>query len=116
MAHDNRGKGAAAGVHVVPLYVLFGVWFALVVLTAVTVGAVKVDLGSLNIWIALSIALVKAALVGLYFMHLRYDQPFNAIVLIGSLLFVVLFTGLALLDTAHYQHELIPGFAPEVTK
>ena len=101
------------GAHVVPLKILFGVWFALVVLTVITVGAVRIDLGPFNIWIALAIALVKSALVGLYFMHLRYDQPFNAIILVGSLLFVVLFVGLALLDTAHYQHELIPGFAPE---
>lgn len=112
MAHGNHGSG---GAHVVPLEVLFGVWLVLVVLTAVTVGAVKVDLGALNIWIALAIALVKASFVGLYFMHLRYDSPFNALVLVASLLFVVLFVGLALIDTAHYQHELIPGYAPEVS-
>ncbi|MFH1279601.1 MAG: cytochrome C oxidase subunit IV family protein [Candidatus Eisenbacteria bacterium] len=110
MEKGSHGGGA----HVVPLKVLFGVWLALVVLTAVTVGAVKVDLGSLNIWIALAIALVKASFVGLYFMHLRYDSPFNALVLVASLLFVVLFVGLALLDTAHYQPDLIPGYAPGV--
>jgi len=107
----SEGTGALAA-HVVPLRVLLGVWLALVVLSVVTVGATKVDLGSMNLVIALAIAFFKASLVGLYFMHLRYDQPFHAIALVTSLLFVALFVGLALLDTVHYQHEMIPGYAP----
>jgi cytochrome c oxidase subunit 4 len=98
--------------HVVPLSVLIAVWIGLVILSVVTVAATKVDLGAWNLWVALAIAFFKASLVGLYFMHLRYDQPFHAIALVGSLLFVVLFVGLALLDTVHYHHELIPGYAP----
>lgn len=117
MANAGHGHGGAGtGAHVMPSKVLVGVWLALLVLTVLTVAAGKVDLGSANIWIALAIALVKASLVGLFFMHLRYDSPFNAIVLIGALLFVVLFVGLALLDTSHYQYELIPGYAPGVGK
>lgn len=112
----NDAVREESAAHAVPLRVLLAVWLALVVLTVVTVAAVRVDLGMLNIWIALAIALVKASLVGLYFMHLRYDRPFHAIVLVCSLLFVVLFVGLALLDTVHYQHELIPGYAPEVVR
>ena len=38
--------------------------------------------------IAVGIATVKASLVALYFMHLRYDQPFYAIVLLTALLFL----------------------------
>jgi cytochrome c oxidase subunit 4 len=93
---------------------LLAVWLGLVLLSIATVAATKVDLGSMNIWIALLIAFIKASLVGLYFMHLRYDQPFHAIALVCSLLFVALFVGLALLDTVHYQHELIPGYAPGI--
>jgi cytochrome c oxidase subunit 4 len=111
---ENGSRETESLGHVVPLRVLLAVWFALVLLSLATVGAVRVDLGSLNLWIALAIAFVKATLVGLYFMHLRYDQPFHAIALVGSLLFVVLFVGLALLDTTHYQHEMIPGYAPAV--
>ncbi len=106
---NEEGKVIA---HVVPFRVLVGIWFALVLLTVITVAATRVDFGSPNLWVALFIAGIKASLVGLYFMHLRYDAPFNALVLIGSLLFVVLFVGLALLDTVHYQSEMIPGYAP----
>lgn len=99
-------------VHVVPFGVLARVWAALMVLTVITVAATWVDLGSLNLWLALAIATLKASLVVLYFMHMRYDHPFNAIVFIASLLFVMLFVVLALLDTQAYQPELIPGYAP----
>lgn len=96
------GGGAAIG-HVVPLRVLLGVWAALVMLTVVTIAATRVDLGGLNLWVALAIATAKAALVALYFMHLRYDHPLNAIVLIAALLFVAVFVGIVMLDAEAYQ-------------
>jgi cytochrome c oxidase subunit 4 len=100
--HMSQERSTPAG-HIVPVKVLLGVWFALLVLTGLTVAAASMDLGSLNIWVAMTIATVKATLVGLYFMHLRYDRPFNAIVLVCSLMFVMLFVGLALMDTVQYQ-------------
>jgi len=48
----------------------------------------------------------------LFFMHLVYDRPFNAVIFICSLCFVMLFVILAMVDTAHYQNTLIPGYAP----
>jgi len=100
--------------HIVPAQVLLGVWVALMVLTYLTVGAVKFDLGGLNLWIALGIATAKATLVALYFMHLRYERGLYVVVFLGALFFVLLFVGLALLDTSAYQPEIIPGYAPEV--
>jgi len=96
------GQGRALG-HVVPLRVLLGVWAALVALTVVTIAATRVDLGGLNLWVALGIATVKAAMVALYFMHLRYDHPLNAIVFIAALLFVAVFVGIVMLDAEAYQ-------------
>lgn len=96
------GEGPAIG-HVVPLRVLLAVWAALVVLTVVTIAATRVDLGGLNLWVALAIATAKAAIVALYFMHLRYDHPLNAIVLIAALLFVAVFVGIVMLDAGAYQ-------------
>jgi cytochrome c oxidase subunit 4 len=121
MAHDAKETTAAreaheahevGGVHVVPVSVLVAVWGALVALTVVTVAATQVDVGPFNLALALAIATVKGALVVLYFMHLRWDRPFNSVVFIGSLAFVALFIFLALMDTTHYQPELIPGHAP----
>ena len=100
--------------HAVPIRILAAVWGTLVVLTWITVSATRLDAGAFNVVIALSIAVVKSAYVVLYFMHLRYDRPFNAVILISALAFVALFIGFALLDTTQYQPGLIPGYAPEI--
>ena len=47
----------------------------LLVLTAVTVGASYVDLGRLNVWVALAIASLKGSLVLMFFMHMRFEGP-----------------------------------------
>jgi cytochrome c oxidase subunit IV len=92
--------------HVAPVKVLIGVFVALLALTALTVAAVRIDLGALNIWIAMGIATVKATLVALYFMHLKYDRPFNAMVFLASLVFAGLFVAIALLDSREYQPSI----------
>jgi cytochrome c oxidase subunit IV len=102
--------------HVVPFPVLAAVWGALLVLTVVTVAVAGLDLGGLNLPIALAIAVVKASLVLLYFMHMRYDRPMNAIVFVAALLFLMLFVSITLLDTRAYAPDLIPDYAPELTR
>ena len=69
----TRDDHATAGHdHVVPLTIYFGVFATLLVLTGVTTAVAFVDLGRMNVFVALTIAVVKASLVLLYFMHLRY--------------------------------------------
>jgi cytochrome c oxidase subunit 4 len=109
---DDSHDTEMAGVHVVPLKVLLTVWAVLLVLTLLTVAGTHVDLGSGNLWLAMIIATVKATLVALYFMHLRYDYPFHAVVLITALLFLLLFVGLVLVDTTSYQQALLPEQPP----
>ena len=101
--------------HVVPIRTLLGVLAALLVLTIATVAITLVDLGWLNVVFALSIAFVKGALVLLYFMHLRWDRPFHAIVIVSAVAFVTLFIAFALLDALQYHPDLIPGYAPALT-
>src|SRR6059036_2629512 len=60
--------------HIVPRKVYYGVFAALVVLTVVTWSVAKIDLGKLNTIVALTIAFIKATLVVLYFMHVRYSS------------------------------------------
>ena len=60
--------------HVTPLGAYFGIFGALMALTAITVGVAWVDLGSINILVALGVAIVKATLVVLYFRHLKYSS------------------------------------------
>lgn len=111
MTHEHGHHHEHVG-HVVPKYILWGTWAALMVLTVLTVAVTYKDLGSLNLFIAMAIATVKASLVVLFFMHLRWDAPFNAIVFISSLVFVALFIYLALIDTDAYKPNIIPGYAP----
>jgi cytochrome c oxidase subunit IV len=108
----KSGPQAHSPGHVMPLWLLAGVWLALMALTYATVAVTQFDLGRLNLWLALAIATVKAYLVALYFMHLRYDRPFNGLLFLGALVFVMLFVGFALMDTLSYAPEMIPGYSP----
>lgn len=84
--------------HVVPVRVYFTIFLALMVLTAITVAVAFVDLGVFNNVVALGIACTKAALVTLYFMHVRYsDHLVKLSVFIGILFLAILF-GFTLAD------------------
>ena len=108
-AHTPPQPGSPPSVgHAVPIRILATTLVALLVFTWLTVAATWFDLGNWNLWIAMLIATIKATLVALYFMHLRYDRPFNGILLLGTLLFVLLFIGVTLMDTRQYQSELVP--------
>ena len=102
------------GVHISSVRLLVVVWIALMIGTWLTVSATYVDLGALNIWIGLAIATVKAVLVALYYMHLRWDKPFNGFVFLSAFFFLAIFIGITLMDTAHYQDALISDFASAV--
>jgi cytochrome c oxidase subunit IV len=60
------------------------IFAALMVLTVVTWGVALVDLGAANDFVALSIAVLKAVLVILFFMHVRYSTRLTAITVLGS--------------------------------
>ena len=89
--------------HVVPVWLLAGVLAILLALTVFTVAVTLVDLGPMNIFVALGIAVIKSAFVVLYFMHLRWDSPFNSIVLVAALLFIGVFLAFAMVDSASYR-------------
>src|SRR5262245_11190335 len=73
---------------------------ALLILTAITVGASYIHFGSgsANVVIALTIATIKATLVALFFMHLLTDKPVNAIIAGAGFLFLGVFLGFCLID------------------
>ena len=60
--------------HIVPRKVYFTIFAVLMVLLAVTVGVAYVHLGELNVVAAMTIAVTKAVLIILYFMHVRYSS------------------------------------------
>ena len=95
-------------VHVSSLRQLVGILAALLLLTIATVAVSYADLGNLTILTTLLIAAAKGSLVVLFFMHLRYDAPFNALVFSMALLFVALMIGFTLIDSQQYQPNLTP--------
>jgi len=95
-AHAEHGHGDEP--HVLPISVYLAVWGALVMLTAITVVVSRFDFGSANTFVALLVATIKGSLVALYFMHLRYDNKLNLIILVSSLLFVSIFFTPTLID------------------
>jgi cytochrome c oxidase subunit IV len=70
--------------HVVPLRVYYAIFAALMVGTALTVWVAFIDLGALNTPLALAIAITKATLVVLFFMHVKYSPKLTWLVVIGS--------------------------------
>ena len=79
--------------HVVPLRVYLAVFGALLVLTALTVWVAEIDLGPLNTVVALSIATLKAVLVVLWFMHVRYSSRLTWVFVAAGFLWLALLIG-----------------------
>lgn len=72
----------------------------LLILTIITVGASYIQFGSpaANVVIALTIATVKATIVGLFFMHLLHDKAVNAIIAVAGYLFLGIFLLFCFID------------------
>ena len=96
--------------HVVSVKYLFATCAALLVLTVLTVAVAQFDftkygLPDLNIIVALAIAVIKASLVCLFFMHLYWDRPINAYIIIVALAFVGVFIAFAMTDAFEYRGD-----------
>jgi cytochrome c oxidase subunit IV len=89
-----------SSVHVSPLSTYLSIFAALMVLSAITVGAAFVDLGSLNPIVALAIAGLKATLVILYFMHVKYSSRLTKLTVVLSMFFVAILFAETLMDYA----------------
>lgn len=90
----------SSSTHVLPLRIYFGVFLALLVLTGTTVGVAFVDLGPLNNVVALGIAVLKASLVILFFMHVRYATRLTGLVIVSGIFWLAIMVGLTLADYA----------------
>jgi cytochrome c oxidase subunit 4 len=87
-----NGHGTGYGIYV-------AVWGGLVVLTGATVGVSYIDLGILNVVVALFIASAKASLVALFFMHLKSENRLVWTFALVPIFFLVLIIGGTLSDT-----------------
>jgi cytochrome c oxidase subunit 4 len=77
---------------VVPIRVYVGVFLALIALTVTTVGVSKIDLGEYNFVAAMTIAVIKAMLVVLFFMHVKQASAMTRLfVVVGFFWMAILF-------------------------
>ena len=84
--------------HIVPKSVYYLIFAALMAGTAVTVAMAFVDLGAFNAVVALTIAVVKATLVVLFFMHVRYSSRLTWAVVFGSVFWLGILLALTFSD------------------
>jgi len=105
--HEDDGHGGH-GHHLIPYHIYYKVFGGLIFLTILTVVTAKyVDLGILNLPLALLIASTKAGLVVAFFMALKYDNKVNVMILGLGCVFVVIFLSITLLDT-NFRSEFEP--------
>jgi cytochrome c oxidase subunit 4 len=84
--------------HIVSKTIYFLIFGALIVLTVVTYLVALVDLGALNVVVALAVAVTKAVLVVLFFMHVRHSTRLTKIVVIAGFFWLSILIVLTLSD------------------
>jgi cytochrome c oxidase subunit 4 len=103
---------AAQEHHVIRLRTYLAVFFALLVLTAITVAVAQIDFGPWNVVVALMIAGTKAILVASIFMHLYYDNKLYFVIFATAIAFLAIFIIFTMFDTvrrdAIYEEKARP--------
>jgi cytochrome c oxidase subunit 4 len=84
--------------HVSSVKAYVGIFLTLMILTAVTIAVAYVNLGQLNKVVALTIASVKATLVVLYFMHVKYASRLTKLVIVTGFFFLAILLGEMMID------------------
>jgi len=89
---------AAGHGHISPKSTYYGIFGALMVLTGVTIGVAFIHLGRLNFPVAIAIAITKATLVVLFFMHVKYSSRLTKMVVGMAFFFLFILLTLTLTD------------------
>ena len=84
--------------HIVSPRLYVAVFLALMLGTVATVWVAHFDLGQMNIVAAMAIAVCKATLVVLYFMHLRYGHKLTWAFAAAGVIWLVILVGLTMAD------------------
>lgn len=85
--------------HVLPLSTYLTVGALLLGLTIVTVAVAQFQFGEWNLIVAMAVAAVKATLVLLFFMHLKYDNKLYTFAFLISIAFLAVFITFTMIDT-----------------
>ena len=84
--------------HIVPFSLYVIVWVALLLLTVATVAVSYVDMKHVTVLTAMLIATCKGMLVLLYFMHIRFEKPLYAAMILAAFGTYAIFIGLTFAD------------------
>ena len=93
--------------HVAPKSMYYAVFAALMVGTALTVGVAFIDLGAFNNVLMLGIAMTKALLVILFFMHVRWSTRLTWLVVASGFFWLLIMFSFTLMD--YMSRGWLPG-------
>jgi cytochrome c oxidase subunit 4 len=97
--------------HVSPKGVYYAIFGALMVLTVVTVAVATINLGGLNFPVAIGIAITKATLVILFFMHAKYSSKLTKMFVGTAFFFLLILLTLTMTDFFSRDFETYSGGA-----
>ena len=97
--------------HVSPKSTYYLIFGALMIGTVITVAAAFVNLGVFNFPVAISIAITKATLVVLFFMHVKYSSKLTKLFVGMAFFFLLTLFGLTLTDYLTRGLQTYPGGA-----
>jgi cytochrome c oxidase subunit IV len=95
--------------HVLPIKSYVVIWALLMLLLGATVALDFLALGTFNFVAALTIAIIKAALVVLFFMHVRYSSPLIWLAAAGGFYWLGILIFLSMADYATRGWLPVPG-------
>ena len=95
--------------HVTPVRTYVATFVALLILTAVTYLVAIQDFGFMNTPIALAVAFLKASLVVIYFMGLRYNTPLTKVTAVAGFFWLIILFGITLSDYLTRSWLGVPG-------
>jgi cytochrome c oxidase subunit 4 len=95
--------------HIASVRLYVTVFVALLIFTGLTVVVAYFDLGLLNTPVALSVAVIKASLVVLFFMGVRHNTPLTKVVVVSGFLWLFILFGLTMGDYLTREWLGVPG-------
>ena len=94
---------------ITPVRTYVTIFLALLVLTAATYLVATQDFGWMNTPIALAVALLKASLVVIYFMGVRYNTPLTKVVVVAGFFWLLIMFTLTMGDYVSRAWLGVPG-------
>jgi cytochrome c oxidase subunit IV len=106
---SGNGHGQGTG-HIAPVSMYVGIFLALMVLTVVTYLVTWVDLGEFNLLVAMAIAITKASLVILFFMHVWWSPKIIKVSVGMSFFFLIIMLMMVMTDYLSRPTRGLPPF------